>query len=85
MMKHRSVFFAFSLAATAAALAAALASGPTAAYAETKRLLADGGSRPLADTLAAEAAAQRRLGVTADHANAVRAFLAKEKPVFQGS
>jgi 2-(1,2-epoxy-1,2-dihydrophenyl)acetyl-CoA isomerase len=71
--------------ATAAALAAALASGPTAAYAETKRLLVDGGSRPLADTLAAEAAAQRRLGVTADHANAVRAFLAKEKPVFDGS
>lgn len=71
--------------ATAAALAAALASGPTAAYAETKRLLVDGGSRPLADTLAAEAAAQRRLGVTDDHANAVRAFLAKEKPVFQGS
>jgi 2-(1,2-epoxy-1,2-dihydrophenyl)acetyl-CoA isomerase len=71
--------------ATAAALAAALASGPTAAYAETKRLLVDGGSRPLADTLAAEAAAQRRLGVTADHANAVRAFLAKEKPAFQGS
>jgi 2-(1,2-epoxy-1,2-dihydrophenyl)acetyl-CoA isomerase len=71
--------------ATAGALAAALASGPTAAYAETKRLLVDGGSRPLADTLAAEAAAQRRLGVTADHANAVRAFLAKDKPVFQGS
>jgi 2-(1,2-epoxy-1,2-dihydrophenyl)acetyl-CoA isomerase len=70
--------------ATAGALAADLAAGPTAAYAETKRLLADGTSRPLADSLAAEAAAQRRLGTTADHRNAVRAFLAKRKPVFQG-
>jgi 2-(1,2-epoxy-1,2-dihydrophenyl)acetyl-CoA isomerase len=71
--------------ATAASLAAALAAGPTAAYAETKRLLVDGASRPFADSLAAEGAAQRRLGTTADHANAVRAFLAKEKPTFQGS
>ncbi len=71
--------------ATAAALAAELAAGPTAAYTQTKRLLADGASRPLADSLAAEGAAQRRLGTTADHRNAVRAFLAKQKPVFQGS
>jgi len=71
--------------ATAASLAVALASGPTAAYAETKRLLVDGASRPFADSLAAEGAAQRWLGTTADHANAVRAFLAKEKPTFQGS
>lgn len=67
----------------AAALAAELAAGPTAAYAETKRLLA-GGPRSLADSLAAEADAQQRLGTTADHAGAVQAFLAKQKPVFQG-
>lgn len=71
--------------ARATELAATLAAGPTAAYAETKRLLVDGASRPLAESLNAEAAAQRRLGTTADHGNAVRAFLAKEKPVFQGS
>ena len=71
--------------AAATELAASLAAGPTAAYAETKRLLVDGASRPFADSLAAEAAAQGRLGTTADHGNAVRAFLAKEKPVFQGS
>jgi 2-(1,2-epoxy-1,2-dihydrophenyl)acetyl-CoA isomerase len=71
--------------AMATELAAGLAAGPTAAYAETKRLLVDGAARPLADSLAAEAAAQSRLGTTADHGNAVRAFLAKEKPVFQGS
>jgi 2-(1,2-epoxy-1,2-dihydrophenyl)acetyl-CoA isomerase len=70
--------------ATAGALAAELAAGPTAAYAETKRLLVDGTARPLADSLAAEGAAQRRLGATADHGNAVRAFLAKQKPAFQG-
>jgi 2-(1,2-epoxy-1,2-dihydrophenyl)acetyl-CoA isomerase len=70
---------------TATALAATLAAGPTAAFAETKQLLVDGASRPLADSLAAEGAAQRRLGMTADHKNAVRAFLAKEKPTFQGS
>jgi 2-(1,2-epoxy-1,2-dihydrophenyl)acetyl-CoA isomerase len=71
--------------ATAAALAARLAAGPTAAYAETKRLLADGPSRPLARSLAAESAAQHRLSLTADHAGAVRAFLAKEKPAFRGA
>jgi 2-(1,2-epoxy-1,2-dihydrophenyl)acetyl-CoA isomerase len=71
--------------AAAAELGAGLAAGPTAAYAETKRLLVDGASRPFAESVAAEWAAQRRLGTTADHGNAVRAFLAKEKPVFQGA
>jgi 2-(1,2-epoxy-1,2-dihydrophenyl)acetyl-CoA isomerase len=69
----------------AGALAAELAAGPTAAYAETKQLLADGAARPLTDSLAAECAAQRRLGTTTDHGNAVRAFLAKQRPAFQGS
>jgi 2-(1,2-epoxy-1,2-dihydrophenyl)acetyl-CoA isomerase len=69
----------------AAALATGLAAGPTVAFGETKRLLVDGASRPFADSLAAEGAAQRRLGPTADHGNAVRAFLAKEKPAFHGS
>jgi 2-(1,2-epoxy-1,2-dihydrophenyl)acetyl-CoA isomerase len=73
------------VAVRAGALAAELAAGPTAAYAETKQLLADGGSRPLTDSLAAECAAQRRLGTTADHGNAVRAFLAKQRPAFVGS
>lgn len=71
--------------AAGASLAAELAAGPTAAFAETKRLLVDGASRPFAESLEAEGAAQRRLGTTADHGNAVRAFLAKEKPAFQGS
>lgn len=69
----------------AVALAMRLANGPTTAYAETKRLLLDGRSRPMAETLAAESAAQHRLSQTADHASAVRAFLAKQKPAFSGS
>jgi 2-(1,2-epoxy-1,2-dihydrophenyl)acetyl-CoA isomerase len=70
--------------AAAAALAAKLAAGPTAAYAETKRLLAESPARPLAQSLEAESAAQHRLSLTADHAGAVRAFLAREKPAFRG-
>src|ERR1700685_1100570 len=53
---------ATEVGARAGALAAELAAGPTAAYAETKRLLADGGCRPLTDSLAAECAAQQRGG-----------------------
>lgn len=63
-------------------LAARLAAGPTAAYAETKALLHGAGS--LEEALTAESAAQHRLGLTADHRNAVRAFLAKERPTFEG-
>lgn len=70
--------------AAAGTLADELAAGPTAAYAETKRLLADGTARTLADSLAAETAAQRRLGTTTDHRNAIRAFPSKQKPVFYG-
>jgi 2-(1,2-epoxy-1,2-dihydrophenyl)acetyl-CoA isomerase len=69
----------------AAALAATLAAGPTLAYAETKRLLWEAPSRSLSAALAAESAAQHRLSLTADHLGAVKAFLAKEKPTFQGS
>ncbi len=70
--------------ATAVALASKLAAGPTAAFAETKRLLTDTGSRSLEETLQAEDAAQNRLGETADHRGAVAAFLAKQKPTFSG-
>ncbi|MEV4177478.1 enoyl-CoA hydratase-related protein [Nonomuraea sp. NPDC049709] len=65
-------------------LATRLAAGPTAAYAESKRLIARAGDGDLATTLAAEARAQARLGMTADHAGAVEAFLAKRRPTFEG-
>ncbi len=69
---------------TAQELAARLAAGPSAAYAESKALIAAAGSRPLVDTLAAEHAAQARCGLTADHADAVTAFLDRRRPVFHG-
>jgi len=71
-----------ALADTVATLATRLAAGPTLAFAESKALLRPPG---LADTLAAEQAAQSRLGATADHRGAVQSFLAKETPDFSGS
>ncbi|RSN04965.1 enoyl-CoA hydratase [Nonomuraea sp. WAC 01424] len=65
-------------------LAARLAAGPTAAYAASKRLIAQSWERDLGAALAAEAQDQARLGLTADHAGAVEAFLAKRRPVFEG-
>jgi 2-(1,2-epoxy-1,2-dihydrophenyl)acetyl-CoA isomerase len=70
--------------ATATTTATRLASGPTLAYAASKRLLAEGLTRPLGETLAAEGDAQARCGLTEDHAGAVRAFLARERPTFSG-
>ncbi|WP_129664941.1 enoyl-CoA hydratase/isomerase family protein [Phytoactinopolyspora endophytica] len=72
------------LASAAAELATTLATGPTLAYAEAKRAIADAWSAPLPDVLKAEAAAQSRLGLTHDHHRAVQAFLDKEKPIFTG-
>jgi 2-(1,2-epoxy-1,2-dihydrophenyl)acetyl-CoA isomerase len=66
-------------------LARRLAAGPTAAYAEIKKALAFGAVSPLDAVLAAEGAAQARLGRTRDHARAVHAFLAKERPTFEGA
>lgn len=77
----REVLPAEELPAAAAALAARLAAGPTLAYAESKALLAD---PRLTEVLAAEGAAQARLGATADHQGAVRSFLAKQTPEFTG-
>jgi 2-(1,2-epoxy-1,2-dihydrophenyl)acetyl-CoA isomerase len=65
-------------------LAARLAAGPTTAYAAIKRQLAIGGSGSLADALAAEAAAQQRCALTADHREATAAFVAKRPAVFTG-
>jgi 2-(1,2-epoxy-1,2-dihydrophenyl)acetyl-CoA isomerase len=65
-------------------LAARLAAGPTVAYGAIKRQLSVGDAGTLSDALAAEAQAQAICGATADHRNATAAFLAKEKPVFEG-
>jgi 2-(1,2-epoxy-1,2-dihydrophenyl)acetyl-CoA isomerase len=76
---------AAELATAAADLADSLASGPTLAFAATKRLLAAAVQPPLADVLAAEEVAQRALGLSADHRGAVEAFLHKRRPEFGGA
>ncbi len=65
---------------TLARVVGGLATGPTAAYAAIKRIV----STDIEPTLDAEAREQTRLGETTDHADAVRAFLAKEPATFRG-
>ncbi|GAA1706324.1 enoyl-CoA hydratase-related protein [Fodinicola feengrottensis] len=64
--------------------AARIAAGPTVAYAQIKRSLAFSATHSLADSLALEAQAQATAGATADHAEAVAAFVAKRQPNFRG-
>jgi 2-(1,2-epoxy-1,2-dihydrophenyl)acetyl-CoA isomerase len=69
---------------TAQELAARLAAGPTVAYGQIKKCLSIGASASLAETLAAEADAQAVAGATEDHRSATAAFVAKQKPAFEG-
>lgn len=71
-------------AAEGLAMAQRLAEGPTIAYREVKALLRQAAADELQAALEREAAAQELLGATRDHRDAVRAFLAREKPSFQG-
>ncbi len=73
-----------SLAAEAEAVARALAAGPTVAYAALKESLAYAGSHSLSETLEKEDELQTRAGASEDHAIAVKAFIAKEKPKYLG-
>lgn len=72
------------LAARAASLARTLAAGPTAAFAAVRRALAYSATHDLTESLAHEAELMSLTGGTADHAEAVDAFLAKRPPVFTG-
>ena len=72
------------VAEEARALALRLAGGPTTAYAAVKEVLAAAPVDGLEDTLAREAVLQVQLGRTADHAEAVEAFLGKRAPRFTG-
>ncbi|CAN5209146.1 enoyl-CoA hydratase-related protein [soil metagenome] len=66
-------------------LAEELAAGPTLAYASMKRAMNFAESHDLAESLAFEGSKMALTGASADHLVAVKAFLAKEKPVFTGS
>lgn len=70
---------------TAQALAARLAAGPTTAYAMIKRAMVTAAGAELAGALAAEGVTQRLAGATADHREAVAAFVAKRPPEFTGN
>lgn len=82
-MVHR-VVPAEEVLATAQALAAQLAAGPTAAFRAVKEVLSTAATDSLETTLAREAQLQARLGHTHDHSEAVEAFLAKRTPTFTG-
>ena len=66
------------------AQAAQLASGPTAAYAETKKAIRASWDNGLEDQLSLEAEAQGRCGKSHDFAEGVTAFTQKRSPKFQG-
>ena len=70
--------------AEATELARRLATGPTAAYARIKEALQAGAAGDLDHALATEARTQAELGATADHLEAVQAFVTKRKPSFTG-
>ena len=65
-------------------LADRLAAGPTAAFGLVKASLTYAADHTLVEALAKEDELQTRAGATADHAAAVRSFLTKQTPVFQG-
>ena len=72
------------LLAEAQALAVSLAKGPTFAHAMTKQALHQEWAMGVDEAIEAEAQAQAICMQTEDFARAYRAFVAKEKPVFQG-
>jgi 2-(1,2-epoxy-1,2-dihydrophenyl)acetyl-CoA isomerase len=72
------------LAAEVEALAGRLAAGPTLAYAAAKRAMREAWGAPWDQVLGAEERDQIALGATADHQQAVEAFVNKQRPTFSG-
>jgi enoyl-CoA hydratase/carnithine racemase len=72
------------LQAEALTLASAIAKGPSFAHAMTKKALHQEWSMGVDEAIEAEAQAQAICMQTEDFARAYRAFVAKEKPVFEG-
>ncbi len=70
--------------AEAQALAAELAAGPTFAHAMTKTCLHQEWDMPLGTAIEAEAQAQAICMQTRDFARAYEAFVARQRPVFEG-
>jgi 2-(1,2-epoxy-1,2-dihydrophenyl)acetyl-CoA isomerase len=72
------------LASRTQQLATELANGPTVAYGAIKSALAVSASASLDEALKHEGVMMMRAGQTSDHREAVRAFVAKQKPEFHG-
>jgi len=72
------------LATTVDELARTLASGPTVSYGSIRQSVAYSAGHSLEDSLAFERDKMALTGATRDHAAAVAAFVAKEKPAFEG-
>jgi 2-(1,2-epoxy-1,2-dihydrophenyl)acetyl-CoA isomerase len=69
---------------TAQELAARMAAGPTTAYASIKTAMQYAAGTDLPAALAEESRTQTAAGATADHREAVEAFVAKRSPNFTG-
>ena len=78
------VVAADALAAEAQELAARLAAGPTVSYGAIRRSVLHSAGNDLEASLAFEAEMMSLTGSTSDHHNAVAAFVAKQKPTFEG-
>jgi 2-(1,2-epoxy-1,2-dihydrophenyl)acetyl-CoA isomerase len=72
------------LGATVDELAGRLADGPTVALGAMRRSVAYAAAHTFTESLELESAMMQRTGATEDHRAAVTAFVAKEKPVFNG-
>jgi enoyl-CoA hydratase/carnithine racemase len=81
---YNRVVPAADLLPAAAELARVIAEGPTLAHAATKRALHEEWDMGLDDAIEYEAQVQAELMESEDFARAYRAFVAKEKPVFEG-
>lgn len=82
-MVHK-VVPAEELSATVDEMAKALAAGPTLAYGAMRRAMAFSATHDFEASLANEEEHMHATGLSDDHMAAVQAFLAKEKPVYQG-
>jgi 2-(1,2-epoxy-1,2-dihydrophenyl)acetyl-CoA isomerase len=71
-------------AAEVAQLAGRLAAGPTVAFGSIRRAVANSAGASFTDAIAFEGEMMTLTGGTRDHRAAVDAFLAKEKPVYEG-
>ncbi|WP_067431881.1 enoyl-CoA hydratase-related protein [Nocardioides jensenii] len=71
-------------AAEVATLARRLADGPTQSFGSIRRSVTNSAGASFEDAVAFESQMMQHTGATADHRAAVEAFVAKQKPVFEG-